>query len=137
MGKIYECTIDKIMETSNLELYKLIIEVKKKLLKDRDDMDTWCTYEKNRMPWKKKLPLPLLNFPELVDSEELFGYRTYGLGKRLHRLDDKLEIINQSLLNGTDIEKLSKRNFCELFRLNMSSISVCNYIIKNILDKSK
>ncbi|MGL4210141.1 MAG: hypothetical protein ACRCRT_01200 [Cetobacterium somerae] len=134
---MYNITIDDVMSKTNEELYKIALDVYKKLKSDKKALDEWCAIEKDRWWFKKQQPKPTVNFPDLSEIWDWFNaLEPEVLRKHICAMRDNFDRLNNTIISNDDIENVNKSYFINLFQISYTSKDVFDYIVKKYCIKN-
>lgn len=130
---MFDIKIKDIMEKDNSELYEIAIDIFRKLQEDANNLDEYDSAERKRWFFQKKIEKPRINFPDLTNHYTFMEVKIYPkLCNVLKDMENEIKFINNLVIDGMDINRISKSSFTKLFSVSMSSNDVINYILEKI-----
>lgn len=129
--------INDIMSKKNSDLYKIALDIMKKLKEDIETIDDWHDINRDRWFFQVKEKLPRLNFESSVSDriDYLLGVYSMPARDEYNRLKNIIGKINKLCLISTKkIDELDREYFLDLFNVSYTSESVIKYILENYID---
>lgn len=129
--------INDIMSKKNSDLYKIALDIMKKLKEDIETIDDWHDINRDRWFFQVKEKLPRLNFESSVSDriDYLLGVYSMPARDEYNRLKNIIGKINKLCLISTKkVDELDREYFLDLFNVSYTSESVIKYILENYID---
>lgn len=129
--------INDIMSKKNSDLYKIALDIMKKLKEDIETIDDWHDINRDRWFFQVKEKLPRLNFESSFSDriDYLLGVYSMPARDEYNRLKNIIGKINKLCLISTKkIDELDREYFLDLFNVSYTSESVIKYILENYID---
>lgn len=129
--------INDIMSKKNSDLYKIALDIMKKLKEDIETIDDWHDINRDRWFFQVKEKLPRLNFESSISDriDYLLGVYSMPARDEYNRLKNIIGKINKLCLISTKkVDELDREYFLDLFNVSYTSESVIKYILENYID---